>query len=162
DLSGTDVTKVAIDLAAAGGGDDVQPDTVIVNGTNGNDTISLSIDSDGRLVINGLATQILVKDLGVGDRIQINGLGGDDVIDASGLGALAATLSFDGGDGNDVLIGGAGADTLVGAGGNDVLIGNAGLDVLDGGVGENIVLQDGPAAPGGVVPIFGNDNPNTL
>ena len=44
DLTGTDVTQVAIDLAApAGSGQgDGQPDTVIVNGTAGDDTIKVA------------------------------------------------------------------------------------------------------------------------
>lgn len=39
DLSGTDLTQLNADLAVAAGGGDAQPDTVIVNGTNGDDVI---------------------------------------------------------------------------------------------------------------------------
>ena len=39
DLSGTDVTNVAADLAAVGGGDDGAADNVIVNATNGDDIV---------------------------------------------------------------------------------------------------------------------------
>ena len=39
DLSGTDVAKVNVDLAAIGGAGDGQADHVVVNGTNGADTI---------------------------------------------------------------------------------------------------------------------------
>ena len=43
DLTGTDVTQVAIDLAAAGTtSGDGQADTVIVNGTAGDDTIKIA------------------------------------------------------------------------------------------------------------------------
>ena len=52
------------------------------------------------------------------------------------------SLTADGGDGDDVLIGGAGNDTLLGGAGDDVLIGGPGLDVLDGGPGDNILIQD--------------------
>src|SRR5205807_8141233 len=41
DLSGTDVSEVNLNLAAAGGGGDGQADAVIVNGTAGNDTIAI-------------------------------------------------------------------------------------------------------------------------
>ena len=91
-------------------------------------------------------------------RIQINGLGGDDVIDASALGALAAELSFDGGQGNDILIGGGGNDVLVGNDGDDVLIGNAGQDVLDGGNGSNTLFQDLAATvTNGALALFGTN-----
>jgi Ca2+-binding RTX toxin-like protein len=75
------------------------------------------------------------------DQIIINALAGDDVVEASGLAAGAASLTVNGGDGNDVLIGSDGADTLKGGGGDDVLIGGAGLDILDGGPGDNVVIQ---------------------
>jgi len=144
DLSGTDVKEIDINLAGAltGPAGDGQPNTVVIAGTSGNDTISLSIDAEGRLVVNGLATQIVIAGFDAGDTIRINGLAGDDVIDASGLGAVAARLVFDGGDGNDILIGGAGNDVLIGEAGDDVLIGGPGQDVLDGGTGDNIVIQD--------------------
>ena len=165
DLSGTGVETVNLDLSAAadgGGVGDAAADMVVIQGTSGNDTISLSLDASGRLVVSGLPYQVVINGFEIGDTIQINGLAGDDVIDASALGAIGATLSFDGGDGNDILIGGAGNDVLIGGAGNDALIGNAGTDVMDGGTGDNVVLQDGPAAAGGVVALFGNDNINNI
>jgi len=162
DLSGTDVKTVDIDLGVVGGGDDGAPDTVVINGTSGNDTIALSL-VNGKLVVDGLAYQVVIEDFHIGDRIQINGLGGDDVIDASALGALAATLSFDGGQGNDILIGGAGADVLVGNDGDDVLIGNAGQDVLDGGTGSNTLFQDLAATvTNGALALFGTNAVDTI
>ena len=68
--------------------------------------------------------------------MQINGLGGADVIEASGVGANGPLLVFDGGDGNDMLIGSAGNDVILGGDGDDVLIGGGGSDVLDGGPGD--------------------------
>ena len=157
DLSATDVKTVDIDLGAAGGGDDMAADTVVINGTSGNDTIALSL-VDGKLVVDGLAYKVVIDNFHTGDKIQINGLAGDDVIDASALGALAAELRFDGGQGNDILIGGAGADTLLGNDGDDVLIGNAGQDVLDGGTGSNLVFQDLAATvTNGVLTLFGTN-----
>src|SRR5262249_42631353 len=41
DLSGTDLTEVNLNLQAGAGGGDGAADTVIVNGTNGNDQIAL-------------------------------------------------------------------------------------------------------------------------
>ena len=41
DLSGTDLYEVVYDLALTGTTPDGQPDTVTLDGTNGNDTIAL-------------------------------------------------------------------------------------------------------------------------
>jgi Ca2+-binding RTX toxin-like protein len=76
------------------------------------------------------------------DRLTINALAGDDVVDASGLIAGIISLTADGGNDHDVLIGGAGPDVLLGGAGDDVLLGGPGLDVLDGGTGDNIIIQD--------------------
>jgi Ca2+-binding RTX toxin-like protein len=143
DLSGTDTDLVDLDLAAAGGGPDNQPDTVVINGTAGDDVIQIVGDATGITVL-GLAAQVHIANFDAGDRIVVNGLGGDDVILASGLSA-AVQLSANGGDGDDVLIGSPGNDTLTGGAGDDVLIGGGGQDVLDGGPGDNIVIQSAAA-----------------
>ena len=143
DLSGTDANLVNLDLAAAGGGPDNQPDTVVINGTAGDDVIQVVGDSTGITVL-GLAAQVHITNFDANDRIVINGLGGDDVIVASGL-AAAAQLTANGGDGDDVLIGSPGNDTLTGGAGDDVLIGGGGQDVLDGGPGDNVVIQSAVA-----------------
>jgi Ca2+-binding RTX toxin-like protein len=140
DLSGTDITQIDIDLAAAGGGGDGQTDTIIINATNGDDVILISGDSSG-ITILGLAAQVNVSNFDAFDQIIINGLSGDDVIEASGLAAVNIQLTANGDDGNDVLIGSAGDDTLAGGPGDDVLIGGPGLDILNGGAGDNILIQ---------------------
>jgi Ca2+-binding RTX toxin-like protein len=142
DLTGAGVQQVGVDLAASAGGStgDGQNDTVVINGTSGNDTISLSIQN-GALVVNGLSSKIVIDHFDFNDTIRIAGLGGDDVIDASGIGANGPKLILEGGDGNDVLIGSGGNDTITGGAGDDVLIGGPGQDILDGGTGSNILLQ---------------------
>ena len=144
DLSGTGVTGVNIDLAGTPGSGtgDGQADSVIVNGTNGNDAVTAAGDASGVSVF-GLAAQVNITGAeAANDRLTINALGGDDVVDASGLADGAILLTANGGDGDDVLIGGAGNDTLTGGAGDDILIGGPGLDVLDGGTGDNILIQD--------------------
>ena len=144
DLSGTDVSLVNIDLASTIGGTagDGAADTVTVNATGGDDIILLSIDQNGALVIDGLASRIVIEHFEFdNDRVVINGLGGADVIEASGVGANGPQLTFDGGDGDDILVGGGGNDTILGGNGDDVLIGGGGIDVLDGGPGDNVVIQ---------------------
>jgi Ca2+-binding RTX toxin-like protein len=143
DLSGTDVTDVNIDLAGTPGSGigDGQADTVIVNGTAGNDTIAVSGNA-GQADVLGLAAKVhIVGAEAASDRLIVNAGAGDDIVDASGLTATAIGLVANGGDGNDVLIGGAGNDTLSGGAGDDVLIGGPGQDILDGGTGDNILIQ---------------------
>ncbi|PJG57155.1 calcium-binding protein [Bradyrhizobium forestalis] len=143
DMSGTDMTQVKIDLGGVPGtqGGDGAVDNITINGTGGDDVITLSLNGNGALVIDGLASQVVIDNFDFNDTITINGLGGDDVIEASGVGPGGPHLVFDGGTGDDVLIGSAGSDTLLGGLGDDVLIGGGGIDVLDGGPGNNIVIQ---------------------
>ncbi len=76
---------------------------------------------------------------GGGGPLTIVGTAGDDTMSAQ-----QATLAvlFDGGDGQDRLVGGAFADTLLGGRGNDVLAGMGGNDVLDGGDGDDRLTGD--------------------
>ncbi|HTO81093.1 MAG TPA: calcium-binding protein [Methylomirabilota bacterium] len=140
DLTGTDVTQVAVDLGAppGSGTPDGQADTIVINGTSGDDVITVTNDN-GVVTVSGLGADITITNFDPTDRLVINGLGGDDVIEASGLGT-AMQLTEDGGTGADVLIGSAGNDSLQGGDGDDVLIGNGGQDVLDGGPGDNVVI----------------------
>jgi Ca2+-binding RTX toxin-like protein len=141
DMSGTDVTRVAIDLAgAAVGGGDGAVDTIIINATNGDDLV-LVTGADGTISVLGLDTQVDIFHFEAGvDRLIINTLGGNDVIEGSGLGAGLALIA-DGGDGDDVLVGGDANDTLSGGAGDDVLVGGLGVDILNGGLGDNVVIQ---------------------
>lgn len=141
DVSGTDLTEINLNLAAAGGAGDLQADTVVFNGTSTDDVMFVS-GSNGAANVLGLAAVLNVSGAEASsDRLILNGLAGDDVIDASGLEATAIGLQIDGGDDDDVLIGGDGADTIFGGNGDDVLLGGAGLDVLDGGPGDDIEIQ---------------------
>ncbi len=149
DMSGTDVQEINVNLAGAGGADDGQPDTIILNATAGDDVIVVTGDAGG-LIVNGLATQVRITGFNASmDRLVINGLAGDDVIEASGVGANSIQLTLNGGAGNDVLIGGDGNDFLLGGAGDDVLLGGGGLDVLDGGDDDDIEIQGltGSASP---------------
>jgi Ca2+-binding RTX toxin-like protein len=137
DLTGTDVNKVNIDLGQMGGGGDGSADTIVINATGGNDTITVT-NNNGVVTVSGLAETVTISNFEANDRLVINGLGGDDVINASGLSGMQLTAN--GGDGNDVLIGSFGNDTLTGGPGDDVLNGNGGQDVLDGGPGNNVVI----------------------
>jgi Ca2+-binding RTX toxin-like protein len=99
DLSGTDVSTVNIDLASTLGGatGDAQPDRIVVNATNGNDTINISGDAGG-VKVGGLAATIgILHSEAATDRLEINTLAGTDSVDSGGLAAGAIQLFVDGG-----------------------------------------------------------------
>ena len=143
DLTGTAVLGVKIDLSAPAGSGfgDGQADTVIINGTTGDDAVTVS--SGNGVIVAGLASTVTIAGSeGANDRLVINGLAGDDAIDATALAAGFLSLTLDGGDGADVLVGSAGPDTLLGGPGDDILIGGPGQDILDGGTGSNVLIQN--------------------
>ncbi len=89
DLSGTDMTEVNTNLAAAGGAGDAAADNVIVAGTNGDDVSIVTGDATGVAVL-GLAARVNITGAEVAnDRLRVNALAGDDVVEASGLAAGA-------------------------------------------------------------------------
>lgn len=98
DLSGTDVGAVNIDLAATLGGatGDGAADNIVVNATNGADTVFIEGAADG-LTVTGLApaVQILHAEF-ANDRLDINTLAGDDRVDADGLQIGVIQLFVDG------------------------------------------------------------------
>jgi Ca2+-binding RTX toxin-like protein len=142
DLTGTGVANLVVGLGTASNAPDGAADSVTVDGTAGDDVVSLG-GSGSDVEVAGLPAHISV--LGGfpadRDRLTVDALGGDDVIEASSVSAGALLLTLDGGDGSDVLLGGEGDDTLLGGPGDDVLIGNAGNDTIDGGPGNNIVID---------------------
>ena len=143
DLAGTDVVSLDTDLAGTlGGAPDAEPDSVIVQGTNGDDVAMVAGDASGVSVF-GLAAQVNITGGGevVNDRVTVNALAGDDVVDASALLAGAIQFTADGGDGDDVLIGSEGDDVLTGGPDDDVLLGGAGTDTIDGGDGDDVEIQ---------------------
>jgi Ca2+-binding RTX toxin-like protein len=146
DLTGTGMTQVALDLSAtAGSGQgDGAADSVIANGTAGDDRISV-VSSGGSILVNGLAAQTTVSGAEGIDSLTINGLGGNDRIDASRLSAGAVNLTLNGGDGDDVIIGSAGNDLVNGGRGNDVALLGAGNDtfVWNPGDGSDTVEGQG-------------------
>jgi Ca2+-binding RTX toxin-like protein len=144
DLSGTAVTEVNADLAGTlgGGAGDGAADQVTVNGTAGDDVVTVT-GGAGSANVFGLSAVVRIAHAEAAtDDLSINALGGDDVVQAAGLAADAIDLAADGGDGGDVLVGGFGDDTLLGGPNDDVLIGGPGTDTLDGGAGNNTVIQD--------------------
>ena len=77
-LSGTAVTQVNIDLAASGGGEDGQADTITINGTAAPDTFNIAANA-GLVGITGTVPQVqIAHPEAANDTLIINGLGGTD------------------------------------------------------------------------------------
>ncbi|MCI0685393.1 MAG: hypothetical protein L0Y71_25110 [Gemmataceae bacterium] len=137
DLSGTDMTSIALDLRGANGGGDGAADTITITGTNGDDTFGATGDAAGVNVFGLQAAVNIVFQEQANDRLTLNALGGDDVADASTLGADGIQLTINGGLGDDVLIGGAGDDFFNGGDGNDLALMGAGDDTFTWNPGDD-------------------------
>ena len=98
DLSGTGVSKVNLDLAGSLGGlvGDGQVDRVTVNGTAGDDIVSVSGDAAG-VSVSGLPAQVAMQHQDPVDELVVNGAGGTDSISAAALAAGSIALTLDGG-----------------------------------------------------------------
>jgi Ca2+-binding RTX toxin-like protein len=160
DLTGTGVTDVNVDLAGTLGGatGDGQADSVIVDGTIGNDTINVSGDASG-VAVSGLAALVAIQHQEPNDGLAVNGLNGNDAISAAALAAQAITLTLDGGTGDDTIAGGKGIETLLGGDGNDSIDGNGGNDLALLGTGDDTFVWD----PGdGSDVVEGQDGTDTM
>ena len=93
DLTGTDVTQTNLDLAGTLGGSagDGAVDDVIVNATNGDDTINIDGNGSGADV-TGLATAVSVTHAEPTDRLSVNTLAGTDHVLANGVAGVLQVL----------------------------------------------------------------------
>ena len=124
DLAGTNTTEVAIDLAATLGGKaaDTKVDTVTVTAASGRRCRDRRVSKDGKIVVDGLAVDVIIDHAGKTDQLVINALGNADHINATALAAGKIALTMDGGVGADTLVGSAGNDTVIGGDGNDTAV----------------------------------------
>ena len=154
DLSGNDVTQVALDLRGPNGGGDGAADNVTVNATQAADTFGVHGDAGGVTVFGLQAGVNIFQQEVANDRLTLNGLGGDDVIDATSLEADGIQLTMNGGlgadvflgsEGNDLINGGDGDDTAFMGAGDDTFVWNPGddNDVLEGQAGFDTMLFNG-------------------
>ncbi|HEX5824767.1 MAG TPA: hypothetical protein VFY18_09955, partial [Candidatus Limnocylindrales bacterium] len=97
DLTGTDVSAVIVDLAAAGGTTgDGAADAVTVEGTAGDDTITVT-GSGTSAVVSGLQAAVMIEHAEfANDRLDINTDTGVDTVDSSGLAAGVIPLYVNG------------------------------------------------------------------
>jgi Ca2+-binding RTX toxin-like protein len=93
DLTGTDVTQTNLDLAGAFGGTagDGAVDSVVVNGTNGDDNVAINGNGSGADV-TGLATTVSVKHADPTDTLSVNTLAGTNHVATNGVAGLIQVL----------------------------------------------------------------------
>jgi Ca2+-binding RTX toxin-like protein len=110
------------------------------------------------IAFNAALSQVVVTGTNFGDQVLVSSptagvvhvritTDGGPTFDAEYLRSSIASISFNGGDGNDVFVnqtdvpsyatGGNGDDALTGGSGNDTLDGGAGNDYLNGGAGDD-------------------------
>jgi hemolysin type calcium-binding protein len=98
DLTKTDVSEVNVDLAGSLGGatGDGAADSVIVNGTDGNDKIKVKGDA-GDVKVSGLVPTVnVLHSEALNDQLDIETLAGTDTVNFAGLAAGAIELFVDG------------------------------------------------------------------
>lgn len=110
---------------------------IYINGTSGNDTISVAKTNLGFVVRMNNKVSL---DLDATSRILVYGGDGHDKIALPTSIPLSAVV--DGGMGNDSLWGGNGADLLLGGDGNDVIYARGGTDTVYGGLGNDTIIGD--------------------
>ena len=120
-------------------------DRVIVNGTDGDDTITVSVDpatGEQTVTVNGVSYTVPA-----GQQVTIRGGDGNDTITVPHGGGINFTLigsggrdNITGGDGNDTLLGLDGDDNIDAGAGDDRVTGGAGQDYLNGQRGNDRIL----------------------
>jgi Ca2+-binding RTX toxin-like protein len=113
--------------------------TLSVSGDALDNTIAISRDAAGRILVNGGAVAVIggVPTVATTSLIQVFGLDGNDVVTLSEVNGALPKANLFGGAGNDTLTGGSGNDQLFGQSGNDTLLGKGGTDLSFGGDGND-------------------------
>ena len=117
-----------------------------VTGDSLDNSIAVSRDAAGRLLVNGGAIAVAggIPTVANTQQIQVFGLVGNDTLTLNEANGALPRANLFGGSDNDVLTGGAGADQLFGQAGNDTLLGRGGTDLLFGGE-DNDTITGGDA-----------------
>jgi Ca2+-binding RTX toxin-like protein len=135
DLAPTHLGRLNLDA-------DAGSDRVVVEGTAGNDSMSVAVSAvAGHIAVSG-SSGGLALDVVESEALEIDSLAGNDTLNA-GLGLASLTrLTLDGGSGNDTINGGDGNDMLRGGSENDSIDGNRGDDTGFLGAGDDSFTWD--------------------
>jgi Ca2+-binding RTX toxin-like protein len=151
------VTLAALAALVPGGAQAVEPAasyTVVLAGGSAENTIRISLSSDGRNYVitsavplevggsvcenaPGSSTELICRAPMVAG-FEVNGGSGDDTVSVTREVLVPVTLH--GGSGDDVLVGGGGPDKIVGGQGDDRLLGRGGDDLIYGGPGDDTIV----------------------
>jgi RTX calcium-binding nonapeptide repeat (4 copies) len=131
DLAATTESTTAVFMAPVG--------VLAVIGTSTDDTIVVSRDAAGNLLVNNGTVPIQGPRPTVVSTTLIEqfGLAGDDRLTIEEANGALPKAILIGGAGKDTLTGGSGDDQLFGQGGDDMLLGKGGNDLLFGGAGDD-------------------------
>jgi Ca2+-binding RTX toxin-like protein len=110
--------------------------TLLITGTSGDDSISLSLT--GSQIQVALNNSVLSFAKSQVKRIYLDASGGHDFV--VGDNAITLRTTMLGSDGDDSLTGDGGGNYLLGGNGNDRLQGLGGNDTLDGGTGADFMF----------------------
>lgn len=115
--------------------------TLTVAGDNRSNTIVVSRDAAGDILVNGGAVVVHGSTPTVDNvkRIRILAAGGDDTVRLDETNGPLPSADIFGGPGNDRITGSSGRNRLFGGLGNDVLTGGRGDEFLSGGDGTDFV-----------------------
>ena len=104
---------------------------------------TLTVDTSEEFEVSGEGgdDSLIIQDLSATDveLVTFNGGEGNDILDAS---HGNVPIIADGGAGDDLLIGSVEDDQLFGGDGDDTLIGNGGNDFLFGGAGDDLLIAE--------------------
>lgn len=118
--------------------------TLTIFGNTQGNTITVSRDSAGTILVNGGAVRVQggMSTVANTSLIQLYGQAGNDVLSLDEASGPLPKANVFGNTENNTLTGGSGADLLFGQAGNDSLLGKRGNDLLFGGA-DNDVLTGG-------------------
>src|SRR5919197_754889 len=116
-----------------------------VSGDSADNSIVISRDAAGRILVNGGAIAVVggTPTVAYTSRIRFFGLDGQDAITLNEANGPLPAANLFGGAGNDTLTGGSGSDQLFGQAGNDTLLGQAGDDRMVWNPGDDTDLNEG-------------------
>jgi hypothetical protein len=117
--------------------------TLRVSGDEQDNTIVVSRDAAGSILINNGAVPLQGVTVANTHLILLNGGAGNDHLSLDDANGPLPLARLDGGAGNDVLTGGSEADVLDGGPGDDMLFGGAGNDTFEWSPGDGSDVVEG-------------------